>query len=126
MDYMSMGLSDVDVLMSRKENGENIVTPTKKTPWWKLYLEKFNDPIIRILIIAAVISIIVGFVEGSFFEGIGIIIAIFLATGLSFFNEFKAGKEFDILNKVSDENPVKTVNIPQYPKGMLSLVILLF
>jgi len=114
MDYMSMGLSDVDVLMSRKENGENIVTPTKKTPWWKLYLEKFNDPIIRILIIAAVISIIVGFVEGSFFEGIGIIIAIFLATGLSFFNEFKAGKEFDILNKVSDENPVKTVRNGKY------------
>ncbi len=107
IDYK--GLTNQEVLESRQKHGENLMTPPEKDPWWKLYLEKFNDPIIRILIIAAVISIIVGFVEGSFYEGIGIILAILLATTLAFLNEFKAGKEFEILNKVGDENPVKVI-----------------
>lgn len=108
------GLSPVEVLDSRKRYGSNVITPPPKTPWWKLYLEKFEDPIIRILIIAALIAIGVGTIEGNYLEGIGIILAIFLATTLSFLNEFKASKEFDILNKVSDDEPVKVIREGSY------------
>ncbi len=109
MDILKLGLTDAQILESRTINGENLITQAPKTPWWKLFFEKFNDPIIRILMIAAAVSIAVGVVEGSYYEGIGIVLAILLATGLSFFNEFKAGKEFDLLNKVGDENLVKVV-----------------
>ncbi len=103
------GLTTVQVLESRRLHGENILTPPEREPWWRLLLEKFDDPIIRILMIAALIAIGVGFINGEYFEGIGIIIAILLATTLAFINEYKAGKEFDILNQVSDEAPVNVV-----------------
>lgn len=103
------GLNDSEVLTSRSKFGENVLTPPKKTPWWKLYLEKFKDPVIVILLIAAVISIIVGIVNGDYIEPIGIIIAILLATGVGFYMEFSAKKKFDILNQVSDTEPVKVI-----------------
>ena len=114
MDILKLGLTDSEVATSRATHGENLITPPPSTPWWKLFLEKFNDPIIRILMIAAAVSIAVGIVEGHYYEGIGIVMAILLATGLSFFNEFKAGKEFELLNKVGDENPVKVVRNGKY------------
>ncbi|HNT42069.1 MAG TPA: calcium-translocating P-type ATPase, PMCA-type, partial [Tenuifilaceae bacterium] len=103
------GLSEEQVVESRAKFGENVLTPPVRKPWWRLLLEKFNDPIIRILTIAAVIAIAVGAVNGHYLEGVGIIVAIFLATFMSFINEYRAGKEFDILNQVNEENPVKVI-----------------
>lgn len=103
------GLTSLQVVESREKYGANLLTPPEREPWWRLLIEKFDDPIIRILMIAAVIAIMVGFINGEYFEGIGIIIAILLATTLAFLNEYKAGKEFDILNQVSDEAPVNVV-----------------
>ena len=103
------GLTDQEVAESRKRHGANILTPPERDPWWRLFLQKFNDPIIRILMIAAVIAIAVGAVEGDYLEGVGIVIAIILATFLAFINEYKAGKEFDILNKVSDDVEVQVI-----------------
>ncbi len=116
---MYKGLSNQQVEENRSKYGENILTPPKKDPWWKLFFEKFNDPIIRILLIAAVIAVAVGLFHGSFTEGIGIIIAILLATFMSFINEYKAGREFDILNKVNDDVEVKVIrngNVTTIPR----------
>ncbi len=106
---MYKGLTSAEVEESRRKYGSNILTPPPGEPWWKLYLEKFNDPIIRILIIAAVIATGVGIFEGNYSEGVGIIIAILLATTMAFYNEFQAKKEFEILNRVNDDVPVKVM-----------------
>ena len=103
------GLKAAQVIENRNKYGANVLTPAEREPWWRLLLEKFDDPIIRILMIAALIAIGVGFINGEHFEGIGIVIAILLATTLAFLNEYKAEKEFDILNQVSDEAPIKVV-----------------
>lgn len=103
------GLTPAEVEASRKQYGSNILTPPKRDPWWKLYFEKFEDPVIRILIIAAIITIIVGAVDGHYAEGIGIVVAIFLATTLSFVNEYRAKQEFDVLNRVNDELPINVI-----------------
>ncbi|HPO14828.1 MAG TPA: calcium-translocating P-type ATPase, PMCA-type [Candidatus Hydrogenedentes bacterium] len=108
------GLTDEQVIRSRAENGENVLTPPARDPWWRLFLEKFDDPVIRILLIAAVIAIGVGIFEGKYAEGIGIVMAILLATTLAFVNEYKANREFDILNKVNDEVPVKVIRDGHY------------
>ncbi len=113
------GLSNQEVEVNRSKYGENLLTPPKRDPWWKLFFEKFNDPIIRILLIAAVIAVAVGLFHGSFTEGIGIIVAILLATFMSFINEYKAGREFDILNKVNDDVEVKVIrngNVTTIPR----------
>ena len=103
------GLTPQQVEENRAKFGANILTPPETEPWWKLYLEKFEDPVIRILIIAAVITIIVGVVDGSYVEGIAIVIAILLATTLGFINEYRAQREFDVLNRVSDEAPTNVI-----------------
>ena len=111
------GLTNEQVVESRAKHGANILTPPAKEPLWKKFLGKFADPLIRILIIAAVVSIGISIYEftshgGSynvFFEPLGIIVAIFLATGLSFYFEMKADKEFEILNQVNDEEPVQVI-----------------
>lgn len=108
-DFLINGLSSAQVEESRKKHGSNLLDPPKRTPWWRLLLEKFDDPIIRILLVAAAIAVIVGFFQGNFVEGIGIILAVLLATLMAFFNEYRAGLEFDILNKVSDQQPVKVI-----------------
>ncbi len=111
------GLTQAQVEESRRAHGANVLTPPARDPWWKLYLEKFRDPIIRILMAAAVIALLVGLSDGSFIEGIGIVVAIVLSTGLSFFNEYKAGKEFDILNQVSDEEEFAVVRDGGYQRA---------
>ena len=103
------GLTPEEVEVSRQKYGSNILTPPEREPWWKLYLEKFQDPVIRILMIAAAITILVGIVDGHYAEGIGIIIAILLATSLAFFNEYRATREFDVLNQVNDEAPISVI-----------------
>lgn len=103
------GLSSEEVLRSREKNGANHLTPPARVKWWKLLLSKFNDPIIKLLLFATILSFISGYFNGTLTESIGILIAIFLATFLSFINEYKAGKEFDILNQISDNDPVKVL-----------------
>ncbi len=109
------GLSEAQVAESRKRYGANVLTPPAPTPWWKEFLEKFSDPLIVILLVAGVLSVGIAVYEyvwlgddwKVFFEPIGIFVAIFLATGLSFFFEERANKAFKILNKVSDDEPVE-------------------
>ncbi len=108
------GLTLAQVEASRQANGSNVLTPPKRDPWWKLYLEKFEDPVIRILIIAAVITIAVGMVDGHYVEGIGIIIAILLSTSLAFFNEYRARREFDVLNQASDDLAINVIRDGAY------------
>ncbi|MFA4924830.1 MAG: HAD-IC family P-type ATPase, partial [Ignavibacteriaceae bacterium] len=108
------GLSASQVIIQRKIFGDNLITPPPKTPWWKLFLEKFEDPIIRILIIAALVATAIGLVDGNYIEGIGIILAILLATTLAFLNEYKANKEFDLLNRVTDDEPIKVIRDENY------------
>ena len=103
------GLTDEEVIESRRIHGANLITPPKRDSLWKLYLEKFNDPVIRILLIAAFLSLGISFMHHEFAETIGIFCAIFLATGVAFWFERDAGKKFDILNQVNDENPVKVI-----------------
>lgn len=113
------GLTDVQVLESRKLYGTNLITPPKRHPLWKLYLEKFRDPVIRILLIAAFLSLGISFIHEEFAETIGIFCAIFLATGVAFWFETDAGRKFDILNRVNDDNPVKVIrnsNVCEVPK----------
>ncbi|HLC16896.1 MAG TPA: HAD-IC family P-type ATPase, partial [Thermodesulfovibrionia bacterium] len=113
------GLTTLEVEESRKQYGSNILTPPERDPWWKLYLEKFDDPIIRILLVAVALSLIIGFFEGGFIESIGIIIAVFLATFIGFINEYKANKEFDILNQINDKSPtivIRNSNHMKIPK----------
>lgn len=104
------GLSSAEVEESRKLHGSNQLTPPSRDPWWVQLLEKFTDPLIVILIVAAVISFIpVIIADHSPLESIGIIMAVLLATLVGFINEYKANKEFDILNQVSDSEPVRVV-----------------
>ena len=103
------GLTNEQVLESRKSHGENILTPPERDPIWKLFLEKFKDPIIRILLIAAFLSLGISFVHWQFAETIGIFCAILLATGVAFWFELDANKKFDILNKVNDDTLYKVI-----------------
>lgn len=103
------GLTSEQVKINRQKYGSNVLTPPKREPWWKLFLEKFQDPVIRILMIAAAIAITVGIFQGEYAEGLGIVVAILLATILAFVNEYKASQEFDILNSVYDEVAIKVI-----------------
>ena len=100
------GLSDKQVQESRETYGWNLLTPPKRPSMWKLYLEKFNDPVIRILLVAAFFSLVISIIEGEYAETIGIFFAIFLATGIGFYFEYDANKKFDLLNAVGEETPV--------------------
>lgn len=113
------GLTAAEVESSRQKYGSNLLTPPERDPWWQLFLEKFEDPIIRILMVAAFLAIVVGIFDGNITEGIGIVIAILLATTVAFFNEYKANQEFEILNQVNDEVPIKVIrdgNFTTVPK----------
>lgn len=103
------GLTPEEVAVSRAKHGSNNLTPPPRTPLWKLFLEKFSDPVIRILLIAAFLSLGISFVHGEFYETIGIFCAIFLATGVSFWFEVDAARKFDILNQVNDDSPVRVI-----------------
>ena len=108
-DYYHLGLTDSEVLQSREKNGVNLLTPPKRPSLWKLYLEKFEDPVVRILLVAAVFSLIISIIENEYAETIGIIAAILLATGIGFFFEYDANKKFDLLNAVNEETLVKVI-----------------
>lgn len=103
------GLNPQQVAESRAKHGSNSLTPAPRTPLWKLFVEKFSDPVIRILLIAAFLSLGISFVHGEYYETIGIFCAIFLATGVAFWFEVDAAKKFDILNQVNDDSPVRVI-----------------
>jgi Ca2+-transporting ATPase len=104
------GLTTGKVGEFRKKYGANAMTPPVRDPLWKQYLEKFDDPIIKILLLAAAVSTIVSIVKGSgLLDTLGIIIAILLATGISFFNEYRSSREFDVLNAHRDDVAIKVI-----------------
>ena len=106
LESLLNGLSDKQIQESRETYGWNLLTPPKRPSMWKLYLEKFNDPVIRILLVAAFFSFVISVIEGEYAETIGIFFAIFLATGIGFYFEYDANKKFDLLNAVGEETPV--------------------
>ena len=132
------GLTDAEVLESRTKHGVNILTPPEKESLWSKFMEKFEDPLIRILLVAGVLSVGIAGYEfwglghswTAFFEPIGIFVAILLATGLSFYFELIADKEFSILNQVNDDEPVKvirngyTIEVPKKDIVVGDIVIL--
>ena len=105
-ENLQNGLTDKQVQESREKYGWNLLTPPKRPSMWKLYLEKFNDPVIRILLVAAFFSLVISIIEGEYAETIGIFFAIFLATGIGFYFEYDANKKFELLNAVGEETPV--------------------
>jgi Ca2+-transporting ATPase len=126
-DLRFTGLTDAQVLESRKKYGANVLTPPPKAPWWEALLEKFTDPLIVILLVALALSIAVSCYEyfaggadaGAFFEPLGILIAILLATLVGFLFEQSANRKFEVLNQVNDDTLVKVIrngHISQVPK----------
>lgn len=124
------GLNDVQVKESREKHGRNVLTPAAKESLFSLFLAKFKDPLIIILIVAGLASCGISLYEyyglnkgtAVFFEPLGIFIAIILATALAFYFEMKADKEFSILNQVNDEEAVTVVRngtVTQVPKSAI-------
>ena len=111
------GLTDAEVVESRRLHGDNVLTPPAKEPLWRKFIAKLTDPLIIILLVAAALSIGIAFYEyfglghdaTAFLEPVGILLAVVLATGLAFIFETKADREFDILNKVNDDEPVRVI-----------------
>ena len=105
----SAGLTAEEVVASRAQYGANVLTPPRRRSLWRLYLEKYEDPIIRILLVAAVVSLVLAFVENDFVETIGIILAVFFATTVGFYFERDAARKFDVLTALDEEQPVKVL-----------------
>ena len=111
------GLTDKEVIESREKYGENVLTPPEKDPLWKQFISKFADPLIIVLLIAGAASVGISLYEyfglghgpEVFFEPVGIFVAIFLATGLAFYFELQADKEFTVLNQVNDDEAVEVI-----------------
>ncbi len=103
------GLTAKEVEESRAKHGENVLTPPVRPSMWKLYLEKYQDPMVRILLVAAVVSLFLAFVKGDFVETIGIIAAVILATTVGFYFERDAARKFDVLTQLGEEQPVKVL-----------------
>lgn len=106
-----------DSIQVKEGIGKNIIPPPEREPLWKLYLEKFKDPIIIVLLIVFFFSVLVAVYEVIYMakgwsiliEPSGVLVALLLATGVGFFFELKAEKEFEVLNKVKDSRPVKVL-----------------
>lgn len=109
MEVNRLGLTAAEVEQSRREHGENVLTPLRRQSMWRLYLEKYEDPMVRILLVAALVSLALAFVKGDFIETIGIIAAIILATTVGFYFERDATRKFNVLTQLSEEQPVKVV-----------------
>ena len=109
MKEKRQGLTTQEVLQSRELHGENVLTPPRRQSMWKLYLEKYEDPMIRILLVAAGVSLLLAFVKQDFIETIGIISAVILATTVGFYFERDAARKFDVLTQLGEEQPVKVL-----------------
>ena len=109
MSDKKQGLSAAEVSMSRLEHGENVLTPPRRQSMWRLYLEKYQDPMVRILLVAAVVSLVLSFVKNDYVETIGIIAAVILATTVGFYFERDAARKFDVLTQLGEEQRVKVL-----------------
>ena len=109
MQEKQQGLTAAQVLQSRLEHGENVLTPPKQQSKWRLYLEKYEDPMVRILLVAALVSLVLSFVKQDFVETLGIIAAIILATTVGFYFECDAARRFSILTQMGEEQSVKVM-----------------
>ena len=109
MNEKRRGLTSEEVLASRQQHGENVLTPPRRQSMWRLYLEKYQDPMIRILLVAAIVSLVLAFVKHDFMETIGIIAAIILATTVGFYFERDAARRFNVLTQLGEEQPVKVL-----------------
>lgn len=112
-DFLKTGLTSEQVEASRRQHGRNLLTPPKRPSTWRLYAEKYKDPIIRILLIAALFSLGIGIYENEYVETIGILVAVFLATTIGFYFEYDAQKKFDILNALGQEELVTVIRDSQ-------------
>ena len=120
MEQKRHGLTASEVLASRQQHGENVLTPPRRQSMWRLYLEKYQDPMVCILLVAAVVSLLLSFVKGDFVETLGIIAAIILATTVGFYFERDAARKFDVLTQLGEEQPVKVLRAvagDSSPKG---------
>lgn len=116
-EVLRHGLSSQQVVQSRERHGANVLTPPKRRSLWVQFVEKFNDPLIKILLLALLLSVSIAAYEffkmddgwGVFLEPTGILIAIVLATLVGFLVEVNANKKFDLLNKTNDDVLVKVV-----------------
>ena len=109
MDKKRQGLSAPEVLKSREEHGENVLTPPRRQSMWRLYLEKYEDPMVRILLVAALVSLLLSLVRHDFMETIGIIAAVILATTVGFYFERDAARRFNLLTQLGEEQPVRVL-----------------
>ena len=109
MKEKNQGLTAAEVLQSREKHGENVLTPPRRQSMWRLYLEKYDDPMVRILLVAALVSLVLAFVKDDFIETLGIIAAVLLATTVGFYFERDAARKFDVLTQLGEEQPVKVV-----------------
>ncbi len=107
--FLEKGLSEALVLESRRQHGSNVLTPPARRSLWQLYLEKYDDPIVRILLVAAAVSLCLAFVSGQFVETVGIILAVLFATTVGFYFERDAAKKFDVLTQLGEEQAVKVL-----------------
>lgn len=101
------GLTNIEVEHSRNCFGSNVLTPPHRDPWYVLFTEKFKDPLIQILSVAAIIALILGIIKSEYLEPIGIIAAIAIAVTIGFLNEYSASRKFDLLLTSSDDTLVK-------------------
>ncbi|WP_337933987.1 calcium-translocating P-type ATPase, PMCA-type [Hallella sp.] len=101
------GLGDAQVEVSRSQHGENVLTPPRRTSYWKLYLDKYRDPIIQILLVAALVSLLLAFIERDFMETLGIILAVVIATTVGFYFECDAARRFNVLTAMNEDQRVK-------------------
>lgn len=109
MKEKNQGLTAREVEQSRAKHGENVLTPPRRQSMWRLYLEKYNDPMVRILLVAALVSLALAFVKDDYIETLGIIAAVLLATTVGFYFERDAARKFDVLTQLGEEQPVKVV-----------------
>ena len=109
MEEKRQGLTPQEVLESRRQHGENVLTPPQPQSMWRLYLEKYQDPMIRILLVAVLVSLVLAFVKHDFMETLGIIAAIILATTVGFYFERDAARRFNVLTQLGEEQPVKVI-----------------
>ena len=109
MKEKKQGLTAIEVEASRARHGENVLTPPRRPSMWKLYLEKYEDPMVRILLVAALVSLALSFVKQDFVETLGIIAAIILATTVGFYFECDAARRFSILTQMGEEQSVKVM-----------------
>ena len=108
-NFSPTGLTEAQVLESRSRHGENVLTPPRRRSLWRLYIEKYQDPIVRILLVAAAVSLLLSFVNGEYIETLGIILAVLFATTVGFYFERDAARKFDVLTQLGEEQAVKVM-----------------